>query len=202
MDEPTKSEPTRPGRSYEMSRVIARSWITTAMMLCGALGAARAESVNGNTVADLPSAVLSAFQKAYPEDVIQNVDVEQKNDVTYFEIESKNGAHDRSVLYTVDGQLYEIEESVPITGLPAAVLDAAATSHPDGTIISAVSVWRDGPQGYELQIETDNGVSELVVASNGSVASISERTGGKMHDEQDDEDDDDEEEDDDEGDER
>src|SRR5512140_1895314 len=64
------------------------------------------------TEKDLPAAVKSAFHKSYPHATIKGLAKETENGKTYYEIESIDGKLHRDLLYTPEGDAYEIEETI------------------------------------------------------------------------------------------
>ena len=151
-----------------------------------------AEETARMTTKDLPAQVLSAFQKAYPKAVIERVGLEKKGDLTYVELETKDGKVNRDLLYTADGILYETEEEMAIEDLPTAVKSSVSAAYPKGKIAEAVRLWRGTPAGFELEIKDGESSFELQVSADGKIQSTAEKgSGGKSgEDEEEDEDDD------------
>lgn len=137
--------------------------LTTA---AGAPSAKREKTFNPK---DLPTAVMAAFQKAYPGDSISGASKETKDSVVYYEIESKSGAAERSVLYLSDGTISAIEEGIPVSALPAAVSAGIAKHSPKGKVEKAERVTRGAKVEYEVKIIAGKGKTELVLDSTGTV---------------------------------
>jgi hypothetical protein len=93
--------------------------LLSALLLTMTLGAQDQEKKL--TKKELPSAVLSAFQKSYPKASIKGIAEEKKEGKTYYEIESLDGKTSRDLLYLADGSVAEIEESMATADLPGAV---------------------------------------------------------------------------------
>ncbi len=101
----------------------------------------------------VPQAVLSAFQREYPKAEITGLMKETKNGTTYYEIESKEGNKERTIIYTSDGTVYEKEEIIPESELPAAVSDSIKT-HYSGKMVKKVEmVTKKGKKQYEIFFE-------------------------------------------------
>ncbi len=101
----------------------------------------------------LPPVVLEAFKKAYPKAVIRSVSKETEKGVTYYEVESVDGELARDLLYTADGKAVEIEEAVPPSDLPPAVVQALEKAHPGAKILKAESIFKEGRRSFELEIQ-------------------------------------------------
>ena len=67
---------------------------------------------------DVPQAVIAAFKSAYPNATVRGYAKEKENGKLFYEIESKDGATMRDLLYNPDGTVAEIEETVAATDLP------------------------------------------------------------------------------------
>ncbi len=84
------------------------------------------------TKKDLPRAVLSAFEKAYPKADIKGLSREEEGGSVFYEIESLDGKTSRDILYTSDGKPAEIEEAIAVKQLPAAVKATVQQRVPQG----------------------------------------------------------------------
>jgi hypothetical protein len=118
---------------------------------------------------DVPAAVMSAFQKAYPKAEIRGTNQETEDSTTYFEIESRDGKVKRDILYMVDGSVKEIEESISKSELPAAIQDAIAKEYPKGSIRKGERTTRDNAVEYELIVQTGKDKMEVVLDESGKI---------------------------------
>jgi uncharacterized membrane protein YkoI len=118
----------------------------------------------------LPSAVKAAFATAYPKARILGSDAEAKDGVTYYEIESVDGETRRDLLYYGDGRLYEAEETVAFSSLPAPVR-AAAMKH--GKLVKAERITRGATTEFEVIVEMDGMQHALVLDPAGKVLEMS-----------------------------
>jgi DNA-binding beta-propeller fold protein YncE len=118
---------------------------------------------------DLPAAILDAFKTAYPKAVIKGLSKETEKGVTYYEVESVDGLMNRDLLYTADGKVVEIEESVAPGALPAPVKQAVAKAYPGAKIVKAEEMTKDGQKLYELQVKTKDKTSEVTVGPDGKI---------------------------------
>jgi hypothetical protein len=102
----------------------------------------------------LPAAVLTAFQTAYPHATIKGQSVETEKGKKFYEIESVDGKINRDLLYTADGKVSEIEESVAAGTLPEEVKNTLAKEYPKGKIVKAEKVTHDTLSTYEIHLKT------------------------------------------------
>jgi hypothetical protein len=117
----------------------------------------KAEAAEGKQAAVdlkiLPEAVLSAFKTAYPNAVIKGTAKEVENGVTLFEIESLDGKFGRNIIYSTDGKVAEIEESIAPADLPAAVQQTLAKEFPVFKILTAETLTKGAVKQFELSIQ-------------------------------------------------
>ncbi len=128
---------------------------------------------------DVPTAVLSAFEKSYPNAKPKGFSTEVEKGKTYYEIESIEGNTTRDILYLVDGTVAEVEEGVSASGLPASVKTSVAKKYPEGKITRAERTTRNSVVTYELRIKSGKSQYELVVDPGGKIVS-EKKAGGKM----------------------
>ena len=102
---------------------------------------------------DLPAAVVSAFEKAYPKAVIKGIDKEKENGVTYYELETMDGKIARDFLYATDGTVFEMEETISATEIPELVVKTLRTSYADYKIVKAEKVTKGAEVSYELALK-------------------------------------------------
>ncbi|HEY0430716.1 MAG TPA: PepSY-like domain-containing protein, partial [Pyrinomonadaceae bacterium] len=68
----------------------------------------------------------------------------------FYEIESKDGDVGRDVLYNADGSVAEIEETVAISDLPAAIRESIKSKYPNAVITKAEKTTQGEKVGYEV----------------------------------------------------
>jgi hypothetical protein len=136
---------------------------------------------------DLPAAVTTAFQKAYPKGTIKGADKEMNDSTLYYEIESVDGKTERSFLYLPDGTVYETEEGIEASMLPASVKATISTDYPKGKIEKAEKITRGATTEFEIKVVAGKEKTEVVMDSSGKVIKT-EKAGAK--DEKDEEDED------------
>ena len=86
---------------------------------------------------DVPSDVISAFERAHPHAAVKSYSKEERDGVTVYEIESIEGKKQRDFVYSADGTLLDTEERIPPARLPDPVKRALSRDYPDHRIISA-----------------------------------------------------------------
>ena len=117
--------------------------------------------------AKVPPPVLAAFEKAYPKAKAMRFAEEKQDGKTCYEIESQDGAVRRDLLFSADGALLEVEETIPTSDLPATVRDAVAKQAPKATIKRAEKVTRGETVRFEVEL-SGTATKELVFDVNGT----------------------------------
>jgi hypothetical protein len=97
----------------------------------------------------VPRAVISAFESAYPQATIRGFAREKENGKVYYEVESVEGQTTRDVLYNPDGTVAEIEESIPAGDLPADAQEALRAKYPGSVLTKVEKITRGDVTEYE-----------------------------------------------------
>lgn len=121
------------------------------------------------TKRDLPASVVSSFEKSYPTAVIKGIGKEKENGATYYEVESMDGKTRRDLLYSPDGTLVEIEETISIAKIPQPVTKTFSEKFVGYSVVKAEKVTKGGEVSYELTIKQGKGKKEVVFDSAGKV---------------------------------
>lgn len=151
--------------------------IVLAMFVAGSLSPAPAAGKEKKEAKiDVPKPVYDAFVKAYPNAKITKSGKEKLDGKRVFGIESEEGGVSRNVLYKEDGTLVEIEEKLPPTGLPLAVLQGINAKYPTGLTVRAKKVTRGKTVEYELRLKQENDYYELTVSSAGKITKTKQLT--------------------------
>ena len=132
------------------------SLFTISVCLSLILGLALALSAQEKKITkkDVPAAVVSAFEKAYPKAKVKGYSTETENGKKYFEVESTIGKMTLDVSYLADGTAAEIEEGVTAGSLPDAVKATVKANFPKGTIAKAEKKTVGTVVTYEMNITT------------------------------------------------
>lgn len=156
-------------RSY---RLCNPSWLFCCLLVC-MIAHECADAQKKKIPKKLPVAVISAFQKTYPKAKIYGVDVLQKDSLVYYEIESRDGAVYRNILYTADGKIFEMRQSVPPKSMPEAIKAALDKRFKRYTIQSARTIIRDttfvgytvklasGKKNYTVSVDSSNAIVQV-----------------------------------------
>jgi hypothetical protein len=117
----------------------------------------------------LPAPVLKAFESAYPKATIKGQAVETEKGVKYYEIESVDGQTNRDLLYTADGKVAEIEETMDLGSLPEVMKNALDKKYPHGKLVRAEKVTRDTSVTYEVQLKVGKKVHGVSLDASGNI---------------------------------
>jgi hypothetical protein len=138
----------------------------------------------------IPGAVMKAFTAQYPQAAIKGQAIEKEKKSTYYEIESVDGKTKRDLLYTPEGKVVEIEETIDPSTLTDAMKSAIGQEYPKGKILTAEKVTRDSVVTFEVQVRVGKKSAELSFDASGTRLKV-----GDSDEEKEDKDDDDEKED-------
>jgi len=142
-----------------------------ALLWSAAILPAHAAEKGGEANVKAPAAVMTAFQKAYPNASIRDISKEIKDGKTYYEIESMDGAQRRDLLYLADGTVFEIEEAVKVGDLPEAITGTLSAKFPKGKLQKAERITRGSIIQYEVLMENGEENLEVLLDANGKVVS-------------------------------
>ncbi|MDT0649358.1 PepSY-like domain-containing protein [Autumnicola edwardsiae] len=116
----------------------------------------------------VPSVVLNAFQKQYPE----AADVEWEKQNSDFEVEFERDNVEYTALINQQGDIFKIKHDASLEEIPETVLEKIKADYADYTI-DDVEVLKDGENTY-FQLELDKKLAdkEIVVSEAGEVLDI------------------------------
>jgi len=135
----------------------------------GILAYAGEEEEKQLTKQDVPVAVLSAFEKAYPKAVVKGYSKEEKDGKTLYEVESLEGKTHRDVTFLEDGSLVVLEEVVAAKSLPEAVRQTVKKEHPKGKIKLAEKITEGATVSYEVVVAAGKKKFEIKLDASGKV---------------------------------
>jgi hypothetical protein len=118
---------------------------------------------------DLPKSVLSSFQKSYPNAEIKGTSMENEHGKTYYEIESIEGTQRRDLLYTENGKVSEIEETMAAAEIPDFVKSSVMKKYPNCEINRAEKVTSGKKINYELVVTKGERKHSVVLDSKGNI---------------------------------
>lgn len=116
----------------------------------------------------VPAAVLTAFEKSYPNATIKGYSKETDNGQVVYEIESVEGGTTRDVTYTADGTLVSVEETLDTSALPPGVKAALDTRFPGGKIRKAEKITKGAVVAYEFKIKHNGRTTEVAFDADGN----------------------------------
>jgi len=99
----------------------------------------------------IPAAILAPFRQAYPNATVLNVSRERRDGKIVYELETRDGAMRRDLIYDLEGHTLEIEEILPADSVPAAVRAGLERDLKGATILGAERVMRADTVLYEVQ---------------------------------------------------
>ncbi len=137
---------------------------------------------------DLPGAVLTAFQKAYPKAKINGVSTENDSTgkVTEFEIESAEGAAKRTIALAADGTILEVEEDITMKDLPQNAQEEIAKTYPKGEAKMIERVMKGDVITFEALIQSGETSAEMVFDKTGKVIKSEKKAEDEEGDEEED----------------
>jgi ABC-type glycerol-3-phosphate transport system substrate-binding protein len=131
------------------------------------------------TKKDVPVAVVSAFEKAYPDAKVKGYSTETEDGKTTFEIESLQGKLALDVAYLPDGTPVEIEEEVAAGSLPAVVKAAVKSNFSNGKIAKAEKKTVGTVVTYEMRVKTSKKTAEVEIDPSGAIIKKANKGGEK-----------------------
>jgi ABC-type glycerol-3-phosphate transport system substrate-binding protein len=146
---------------------VAIASISLIVVLAFCIGASAQEKKI--TKKDVPQAVISAFEKAYPKAKVKGYSTETEEGKTYFEVESTVGKMTLDISYLADGTAAEIEEGVAARELPDAVKVAVKTDYPKGKITKAEKKTVGTTVTYELKVTTGKTSAGVEIDPSGKI---------------------------------
>jgi hypothetical protein len=121
---------------------------------------------------EVPSAVMKAVKKRYPNGKITSASKEDEDGKPTYEISLKNDGVAIDAVYREDGTLVQIEKEIDINNLPPAVMKTVSEKHPARTIKKAEEVSQGVKVFFHVNIALDAERSvELAIDRDGKVLS-------------------------------
>ena len=136
------------GKDMKSTRVFSR--IALIAIAIGFFSLSAAAQEKKITAKQVPAAVITAFKNSYPNATIRGYAQEKEKGKVFYEIESREGTTKRDILYTADGTVAEIEESIAVTDLPAAAQESIHQKYPRAVISIAEKTTAGEKISYEV----------------------------------------------------
>ena len=132
------------------------------------------------TKSQIPAAVKKAFEGQYPHAKLKGQSIESENKGKYYEIESVEGTINRDLLYTPDGKVYEMEESMDPGTLTDVIKSTLSKEYPKGKIVKAERVTtQDTLVTYEIHIKDGKKIKEVTFDAAGKILKADKMNGPK-----------------------
>ena len=130
-----------------------------------------AEEAKETGKVEFPPAIMAAFQKSFPDIKVSGYDKEVVAGQNQFEIETMADKLEKTYVYLEDATLLQIEEEILTKSLPEIVLTSNNKAHPKCEIDEADKITRNTTVEYEVVVEVDDKVMELLLAADGKILS-------------------------------
>ena len=120
----------------------------------------------------IPQAVLNAFQQKYPTATITGQIREVRERIPFYEIQSTDSVGTRDVLFTEDGTMVEVGESIDESDLPQKVRDGLNEKYPSAVVETVESVTRGPHVEYEISLKVGSKKIEVIANTAGKVFQV------------------------------
>jgi uncharacterized membrane protein YkoI len=144
--------------------------VTLGTLLALAVGSANAAEKKLHKD-QVPKAVITAFEKAYPNAKDMKFEEEMFEGKAAYEVEYKDNGKEYEATYSADGTLLQKEEEIEGELLPAAVMQAIKKEYPKGKIKEVEKLMKpdNTVTGYEVEVKTNGKEKELELDLNGKI---------------------------------
>jgi hypothetical protein len=127
------------------------AWLAALLLLFVVSALAQVPAAPQGPARDLPTPVLTAFQKSYPGATINNVSTERDGNSLAFRVDATDRGLRRVILYSITGSVIESSEQVSEKDLPKPVLDAMH-SQKKAQFVKGMKLTRSVNTYYELTL--------------------------------------------------
>jgi hypothetical protein len=159
-----------------LARVVIGSTILIVVFALGIEARAQEKKI---TKKEVPQAVISAFEKAYPNAKVKGYSTETEEGKTYFEIDGYQGKLMLDVSYLPDGTAAEIEEGVTAGSLPDPVKAALKSNYPKGKIATPERKTVGTNVTYELTVKSGKTSVDVEIDPTGKILKKSKSSAEK-----------------------
>lgn len=102
---------------------------------------------------EIPAAVRTAFEKQFAGARILGASSETDAGAALYEIECEWRARHHDITFRSDGTLVSVEETIPMSEVPAAVAEALKKMFPRAEVTRAEKIAEGGAVSYEFQLK-------------------------------------------------
>ena len=160
------------------ARILAVSLVSVCSLLIAT--ARPQDSEKKVKMSDLPEAVRKTVQERSKGATIRGLSKEVEDGKTFYEVELKVNGHNKDMLVDASGAVVEIEETVALSSLPAAVKATILKSAGKGKITSVESITKNNTlEAYEAHVTKAGKKSEIKVAPDGKLITTEKEQGEK-----------------------
>ncbi len=125
------------------------------------------------TETQVPAAILKAFNQAYPKAILSEYSEEMEDGQKVYEISFRKDGHKMDVLYSRDGVVIEIAESISLEELPLAIQNELKKKFSKYEIKESEKISKDTNIFYEveLMVESDGEIQkyEILFSEDGQI---------------------------------
>jgi hypothetical protein len=135
---------------------------------------------------EVPAAVMTAFEKEYPDVKTKKIEKKEKEGVPSFEFKWKEGTIKHEVEYKEDGAVLENEskEEIKWKEIPKTVKKAMFSAYPKGKIGEAEKITTvDNSVKYKLNVKDGNDKFVVILDETGKVLKTKNRSDDKKESE-------------------
>jgi len=152
-------------KQAQMNMKITRAVILYASILCLCVGCQKFSALG------VPEAARNAFAKDYPNAKFRTWDKETFEGSVVYEAEGVSvGKISRNVMYSPEGRVVQIEDTMPVAEVPAPIVNAVSKEYPGAVIKSAEKRTHAQTVEYALKLKGAT-VKMVVLDSDGKIIS-------------------------------
>lgn len=104
------------------------------------------------TEKEVPQVILKAFTTSYPDATIREYSEEVEDGKTYYEISFEFQGAEIDILYNIEGEVVELEETITAEEMPDQIQEAIADEIPQFSLIRIERVEKEGKLFYEAKV--------------------------------------------------
>lgn len=132
----------------QTSRIL---FLVTALLAAASMAAAT-QAEKKISMKGAPATVREAFAKQFPQARVLGVSEEKEPDGTVYEIECEWKGRHYDATFRPDGSPVSVEETIPMSEVPAAVAAALKREFPAAKVVLAEKITEAGAVSYEFQL--------------------------------------------------
>jgi hypothetical protein len=117
----------------------------------------------------VPASVITAFEKAYPNAMVNEYTQKTWDEKVWYSIEFVDGGITKEVKYSADGVLRASRSDVVAKDLPEAVRNTIAAKYPGADIVKAETEVRNGIVLYDVKLKVKGEHQNLKLNDKGEI---------------------------------